>query len=152
LIVTALIPVLAVDIGEARRLRAADTRSIAYGWILANLPANAIIAREQYTPQLSPDRFRLRNHDGLYQRGMPWYRDQGVDYLVASSAIYGRYIDNPATPYDAAFYRALFDLPEVFRIDQSDARPGPTIRIFRLDPGTSSESGPRGRGSAPWRW
>ena len=135
----ATLPVLSDDIADARRLREPDTRSIAHAWILANLPHNAIVAREQYTPQVPPGEYRHRDHDGLYQRNMAWYREQKVQYIIASSAIYGRYLDNPARPFVDAFYRSVFALPEVFRVDAGPDRPGPTIRILRLDsPGTES--------------
>lgn len=131
-IALAIVPALVQDVADARRLRKPDTRSVAYAWILANLPHNAVIAREQYTPQFLPDQFRLRNHDGLYQRSLAWYREQKVQYLIVSSYIYGRYVDNPARPFDSAFYASVFALPEVFHIDATDSRPGPTIRVFRL--------------------
>lgn len=134
LIAVAMIPAVSSDIAYAGRLQKPDTRTVAYSWILANLPHNSIVAREQYTPQLLPDQFRLRDHDGLYQRNMAWYRQQKVQYIIASSYIYGRYLDNSARPFDDLFYRNLFALPEVFRIDPGTDRPGPTIRIFRLDP------------------
>jgi hypothetical protein len=133
IITLAVMPVISGDIAAAARLRQPDTRSLAYAWILSNLPHNAIVAREQYTPQLLPGQFRLRNHDGLYQRNMAWYREQKVQYLITSSYMYSRFLDNPARPFDDAFYRFLFTLPEVFHIDADPARPGPTIRIFRLD-------------------
>jgi hypothetical protein len=131
-IALALIPALADDVATVGRSGATDTRSIAYDWMLEHLPRNAIVAREQYTPQVRPDQFRLRNHDGLYQRDMAWYRQQGVRYLVASGEIDRRYVDNPATPLRSAFYQELFSMPEVFRVEASEQRPGPTIRIFDL--------------------
>lgn len=147
LIAIAMIPAMTRDVADARQLRKPDTRSVAYDWILANLPHNVIVAREQYTPQLAPDQFRSRNHDGLYQRSLAWYRDQHVEYLIASSAIYLRYLGNPARPFDGAFYRALFAMPEVFRVDAGATRPGPTIRIFRLTPVAGTRSGGLSR---PW--
>ena len=134
LMMLAMVPALVTDVDGARRLGRPDTRSVAYAWILANLPHNAIVAREQYTPQFLPDQFRPRNHDGLYQRNMAWYREQKVQYIIASSYMYDRFLNNPARPFDDAFYRSLFALPEVFHIDAGPDRPGPTIRIFRLDP------------------
>jgi 4-amino-4-deoxy-L-arabinose transferase-like glycosyltransferase len=128
----ALIPPVADDIAALRRSRATDTRSIAYSWMLAHIPHSAIVAREQYTPQVRADQFRLRNRSRLYLRGLAWYRQQGVRYLVASSDIYRRFLDNPATPSASAFYHELFALPEVFRVDPQDRRRGPTIRIFEL--------------------
>jgi hypothetical protein len=131
-IALALIAPVADDIAAARRSRVTDTRTIAYTWMLDHLPHNAIVAREQYTPQVRPDQFRLRNHDGLYQRDMAWYRQQGVRYVVASSAMYDRFVDNPATPFRSAFYHELFSMPEVFRVEPDGHRSGPTIRIFEL--------------------
>jgi hypothetical protein len=63
---------------------------------------------------------------------MAWYRQQGVRYMVASEEIDRRYVDNPATPSRSAFYHELFSMPEVFRVDAGEQRPGPTIRIFDL--------------------
>jgi Dolichyl-phosphate-mannose-protein mannosyltransferase len=132
LIALALIPALADDVATAGRSIATDTRSIAYDWMVQHLPRHAIVAREQYTPQVRPDQFRLRNHDGLYQRDIAWYRQQGVRYVVASGEIDRRYLDNPATPLRSAFYHELFSMPEVFRVEPGEQRPGPTIRIFDL--------------------
>ena len=47
--------------------------------------------------------------------------------------MYERFLNNAARPFDGAFCRSLFTLPEVPHIDASPDRPGPTIRIFRLD-------------------
>ena len=58
----------------------------------------------------------------------------GARYLIASSWSYERFVDKPGTPREDAFYKALFALPEVFRVDAGLDRSGPTIRIFRLDP------------------
>ncbi len=141
-IALAMIPAVAGDIADAQRLRQPDTRSVAHDWILANLPHNAIVAREQYTPQFLPGQFRPRNHDGLYQRNMAWYREQKVEYIIASSYMYDRFLDNPARPFDDAFYRSVFALPEVYRINSGTDRPGPTIRIFRLDPSRARNPSP----------
>jgi len=136
-IAIALIPPVAGDVAAVRRSRATDTRTIAYTWILDHLPHNAIVAREEYTPQLPAGQFRLRNHDRLYQRNMEWYRQLRVRYVVTSSDIYMRFLDNPATPLLSDFYRTLFSFREVFRIDPAGRRNGPTIRIFEL-PATAS--------------
>jgi hypothetical protein len=114
-----------------RRARATDTRTIAYTWMLDHLPHNAIVAREQYTPQVRPDQFRLRNHNRLYLRNMEWYRQLRVRYVVTSSDLYARFVDNPATPVLSAFYQDLFKLPEVFRWTRGDggtARPSASSR------------------------
>jgi 4-amino-4-deoxy-L-arabinose transferase-like glycosyltransferase len=117
---------------EGRGLEGPDTRTIARDWLVANVPAKSIVAREQYTPQLTPDEFRLRNHDFLWQRNWAWYHDQGVRYLITSSLEYARFYGNPDMPAQSAFYTELFTLPQVFRVDPDDDTPGPTIRVFEL--------------------
>ena len=117
---------------EGVRLQRPDTRTLALDWILANVPRNTVVARERYTPQLTSARYRLRNHDFLWQRGWAWYQEQGVRYLVTSSTIYGQFYGNPKDPVHDAFYTQLFELPEVFRADPGPDTSGPTIRIFEL--------------------
>jgi len=70
----------------------------------------------------------------VWQQDLAWYRAAGVRYLVSSGTTLERFVGNTATPAQDAFYRALFALLEVFHVDASDDRPGPTIRIFRMDP------------------
>jgi hypothetical protein len=111
---------------------------VARDWLLANVPRKSIVAREQYTPQLTPDEYRLRNHDFLWQRNWAWYREQGVRYLITSSLVYARFYENPDAPTQDTFYTELFGLPEVFRVDPDPDTPGPTIRIFELSGGAQA--------------
>ncbi|MEA2620648.1 MAG: hypothetical protein QOC97_1421 [Chloroflexota bacterium] len=117
---------------EGRRLDRSDTRTLALDWILANVPRNSVVARERFTPQITPARYRLRNHDFLWQRGWQWYQQQGVRYLVTSSTVYGQFVGNPNDAVHDLFYTQLFELPEVFRADPGADTAGPTIRIFTL--------------------
>jgi 4-amino-4-deoxy-L-arabinose transferase-like glycosyltransferase len=117
---------------DGRRLERPDTRTLALDWILSHVPRNTVVARERYTPQLTSARYRLRNHEFLWERGWTWYQTQGVRYLVTSSTIYGQFYGNPRDAVHDLFYRQLFELPEVFRVDPGPETPGPTIRIFEL--------------------
>ena len=141
-----LAPGYAAAYADGRRLERPDTRTLARDWLLINVPRKSIVAREQYTPQLTPDEYRLRNHDFLWQRNWDWYHDVGVRYLVTSSLQYARFHRNPDAPSQDAFYSELFELPEVFRADPGPDTPGPTIRIFELPPG-----GPLADGTSPLR-
>jgi hypothetical protein len=123
------------SVSAVRVIRRPDTRQIAHQWMLRNLPDRAVIARETVTPQTSLDEFRFRGSYFLWQNDLDWYRDAGVRYLIASSIPYLRFVGRESKPEQDAFYRELFALPEVFHIDGGAGRPGPTIRIFRLDPG-----------------
>jgi hypothetical protein len=133
-VIIGLAPGLAASYAEGVRLGRPDTRSLALYWILDNVPKSTVVARERFTPQLTPNRYRLRNHDFLWQRNWDWYREQGVRYLITSSTVYGQFVGNANDAVHDSFYRELFALPQVFRADPGPDTAGPTIRIFELLP------------------
>jgi len=114
-------------------MRRPDTRLIARAWMLDHVPRGTRIAREVYTPQFGNEYTRGGSYF-LFQHTLEDYRSRGVRYLIASSRTYSRFVDMPGSTEETDFYRALFGLPEVFRVDPGPGRRGPTIRIFRLDP------------------
>jgi hypothetical protein len=130
---------LSASMAQASRLAVADTRTIARAWMLEHLGRNTHVAREIYTPQFQPDEFLYRGHEFLMRRDWEWYRSTQTDVMVASSGAYNRFVGNPDTPAQDRFYRELFALPELFRVEPGVDRSGPTIRIFAL-----SESARRG--------
>jgi hypothetical protein len=146
-----------------------DTRTLAKAWIEANIPAGARIAVDWpvHGPPLStPDRsmpgstqvytVTVVGLTGLAEHSLAWYRQQGFDYLVASS-----YISSIPLVYEhqdtqrRAFYASLdqeLELVQEFRPGKGDnelpfifdeiygpavslwqrERPGPTLRIYRV--------------------
>jgi 4-amino-4-deoxy-L-arabinose transferase-like glycosyltransferase len=116
---------------EGRMLKRADTRTIALGWVRENLPAGTHVAREWYTPPTAPPEYSTELYNFLARRPLDWYREAGVQYLIASEAAYGRFFQGP-TNGQRAFYEQVFRLPEVYQFKSSPDRPGPTIRIFKL--------------------
>jgi 4-amino-4-deoxy-L-arabinose transferase-like glycosyltransferase len=148
-----------------------DTRTLVLRWIEANVPEGASIAVDWpvHGPPLSvpgdhePDSSRVYEvaflgGKGLSDHSIWWYRDQGFDYLIASSFIY----DIPLTDRQEgaerqAFYASLdeeFTLVQEVRPYRDGAeppfvfdemygplvsswqreRPGPTIKIYRMQP------------------
>jgi 4-amino-4-deoxy-L-arabinose transferase-like glycosyltransferase len=136
-----------------------DTRALAFAWLDANLPPDASIVAEDYSvrdrrPRADlPDRerFDLDQVNALSERGLEEYRRQGYRYAVLSSFQYQRFggpadtygelergarrlasfeptVDGQELPFDIeALYSPLHDLDRL-------ARPGPTIRIYALEP------------------
>ncbi len=129
-----VIPPLSASAEITSAMRNPDTRQIAREWMLDHVPNRTRIAREVFTPQFRPTEFRLRGSYFLYQHTLEDYRALGVRYLIASGRTYDRFVDIPGAIEESEFYRTLFALPEVFRVDPGPGRRGPTIRIFRLDP------------------
>ncbi len=110
-----------------------DTRVLAGEWIVRNLPAGAKIRLEAGTPVLPADRYKNANEQRPIGAHEPdWYRQQGFDYLVASSGQYLELSQNDAQAREN--YRQVFEqfgLVQEFKEARGD-RPGPTIRIYKV--------------------
>ncbi|MEA2621084.1 MAG: hypothetical protein QOC97_1857, partial [Chloroflexota bacterium] len=135
-LVACLLPGAAAGVASGRQAVITDTRTVARDWLLANVGRQTAIARERDTPVLLPDEFRFRGRYYLSTRPLEWYRSAGTQLLVTSSDAYAQFVGNPTTPDPDAWYRALFKLPELFRVDPGPDQPGPTIRVFELAPFT----------------
>jgi hypothetical protein len=146
-----------------------DTRTLGKAWIEARVPDGTSIAIEwpAHAPPLSgpgdPEPDSTRTYDvtalrgvGLQAHPASWYREQGIEYLVATSFIYSIPMRGAVENAERlAFYASLerefelvqefwpnetqtepsFVLDEVFgptvSLWQRD-RPGPTLRIYRV--------------------
>jgi hypothetical protein len=62
------------------------------------------------------------------------YRKDGIQYLVASSQIFGPYLDDPRDyPEENRQYRQLFaQTEEIARFTGSPEHPGPELRVLRI--------------------
>lgn len=107
------------------------TTELAYGWIRGNLPPGSSLLVESRA---------LVFGDGYDVRNIPTLRlapaDARPQYLVASSQIYGPYMDHPTQyPGEYADYMRIFrQSPEVARFVPSREHPGPEIRILKVVP------------------
>ncbi|HYN87659.1 MAG TPA: glycosyltransferase family 39 protein, partial [Ardenticatenaceae bacterium] len=148
-----------------RLLAREDTRTQARAWIEAHIPAGTRIAVDWFPfgPPLSPDRHDLLVADGwaLFDLTIEEYRQQGINYLVASSYTYDLPLRDPQSDRRRqAFYTAMREealLIEEFRPYAGEAdggfvydriyapfdhlgaleRPGPTVRIYQLPSGAA---------------
>jgi uncharacterized membrane protein len=119
------------DIRQAGR----STRILAREWVLQNLPAGSRIAQEWYTaPLVGTDLDVLERFSLAEDRTLANYRRDGYRYLVASSAVYGRYLAEPERyPSEIAFYQALFTEGHLLQqFEPSATRGGTAIRIYDL--------------------
>lgn len=108
-----------------------DTRYAALDWIRANVPAGATIVREWHTPPVAQAGYGDIFIRAAYEQSLDWYQASGADYLVLSSFMYQRYLDDPeAYPAEAAFYERLLSLPAAARLEGEN---GPVIIVYRLE-------------------
>ena len=85
---------------------------------------------------LLPATYRSRNVLQLRQMDYGDWRDQKVDYLVASGEDYNHYFRSPEKyPREYAEYMRIFEQSrELVRFTPSTATPGPELRIFKVIP------------------
>jgi hypothetical protein len=139
-VVVAVILSAPITVGTVSSLREVDTRTAALGWVRANLPKGAKVARERFTPQLVEPGHMSDVGNDLIDRPLGWYRAKGYQYLIASDLAYGRYFRGDFAAQQSQ-YEAIFALPEVFTVSPGNDLVGPTIRIFRLFPDEARLSG-----------
>lgn len=169
LVVGAAVPTLVSGLRSDYLLTQEDTRTSAKQWIEAHLPEGSKIAVDWTVhgpPLASPTNplprssrlydVHILEGTGLADHPLAWYREQGFDYLVASSSIYRlRLVDTVRDAERQAFYAALDlelepvqqfraspgeeELPFIFDEIYGPAvglwqreRPGPTIKIYRV--------------------
>jgi 4-amino-4-deoxy-L-arabinose transferase-like glycosyltransferase len=136
LTVAALLPATITSIRFNRTLTRAGTASQAYAWIASNVPADATLVVETGGPVLGYSPFHSRQVRQLRDEPYEQYVEGGIDYVIASSHSYGRYLEAPHVfPREYAEYMRLFEQSqEVARFTPSPERPGSELRIFRVKP------------------
>lgn len=113
-----------------------EVRTLAEEWMNANLPAGARVVAESYSPLLG-EHFEVNYVGRLIDHQADWYTSQEVDYLIASSAMYGRFFSNEARYKDeTTAYNQLFNqfklLAEVHGPFKLLAEPEGVIRIYQV--------------------
>ncbi len=134
LVALALASSLPLVAEQNRDFRKADTRTLALRWIEEHLPRGSRIAREEYTPQVRSHRYEVMYGWSLARWPYDWYVANEVEFLVASSSVYGRVLGPPHLGGEgaAAFYRLIFGLPRLAEFRPGPHARGPVILIFRV--------------------
>lgn len=135
LTIAALLPPTVVSVRADRELSRVTTVEVAYAWIVQHIPADSRVVLEQ-RGLLLPSQYRSQNISWLGLKSYEQWRNEGVEYLVASSSAYGPTLDAPHTyPDEYAQYVRLFTLTrELARFQPSKDMPGPELRVLKVVP------------------
>jgi len=135
LTVAVLFPLVMQAIGFNRLISRRGTMDAAYSWIADNLPEGSQVMGETGRLILPPA-YRFSHIRQLRERPIHDYRERGVEYLIASSESYGRYLSEPHKyPREYAEYMQLFgQARELVRFTPSNEQPGPEIIILKVKP------------------
>jgi 4-amino-4-deoxy-L-arabinose transferase-like glycosyltransferase len=133
LTIAALLQPLIGAVGFARRVAAETTQDVAYRFIQSRIPDGSRIVLEKFGLRLPP-RWRTEHVRQLTELRLEDYQRKRVDYLVATSEMFGPAFQSPQQmPAVYTAYRTLFDQSEaVLTVKPEPGRSGPEIRIYRL--------------------
>ncbi len=135
LTIAALLPPALMSSRWDRDAARTATVDLAYEWILQNVPPQSVVAIESRALRL-PATYQSRNISQLRNMEYEEWRDQKVDYLVASGEYYNHYFLSPEKfPREYAEYTRIFEKSrELVRFSPSQNTPGPELRIFKVIP------------------
>ena len=127
--VVVLLPSLAASIAWNRDSSRVATAEQAGAWIVANVPEGARIVVEGQAVRLPP-RYRVVEVTRLIDRTADEYRDDRVDYLVASATLSDRLASRPE---ELSVYQTLLqNTALVHAFPQTPDHPGPTITVLEV--------------------
>lgn len=132
----ALLPPAVEAVKFDRMIARRGTADQAFDWMQANIPAGATVVLESRKIVPPIGLYNSRNVGTLLFQGYDDYITQGVEYVVASSQIYGASFQAPHEfPAQYAAYMNLFErMKELTRFTPSSEHPGPELRIYRVLP------------------
>lgn len=142
LFIICFVPSVASSVRADSLRSSTDVRTTATEWVAQNIPAGTHIAIEGYSVTLDHQKYdETYMGCGLFTKPLDWYVENHIQYAVASSLSYKRYVDSTAYPLQRLAYLTMFnEWPLVKKwvgIDTAGAATGATIMILRVQPPTS---------------
>ncbi len=129
-------PPMVTSMAFAQRIARPTTAGQAFLWIQQNLPRDSRVLLEKFELRLPGSRYKVEHVPSLVAATLDEHRAAGVQYVVASSQVYGPYLEQPtADPARHAAYASLFEgATELARFKPSDRVLGPELRVLALTP------------------
>lgn len=130
LIATACLIPLKRTIDTQAQVLQVNGRETSRVWIEENIPAGTTIAIESYSPYIDPQKYQLVIVPPFLPKELAWYRENGVQFLVFSEGMYGRYFADPVHHQaEIGLYEQLFNVLDPVKIfNDGDYE----IRLYRM--------------------
>lgn len=133
LVASVILPPLFTAVGFDVETSRVWTTEEAYDWVLQSIPRGSTV-RLEGRALLLPAEYHPTYAKQLSFETVAADAAHGVDYLVASSEEYGRYVADPTHyPAECASYQQIFSqTQELARFTPSKSHPGPELRILKV--------------------
>jgi hypothetical protein len=142
-IISALLLLLIVPGGQMLRksyafdayLLKTNTKKIAYDWAVTHLPKEALILREQYTPEveLGGHRVHLVNFTFNDSVNVDYITRHNIDYVIVTDKLWKRPVQEDGVLSTRKAYADLDSYADVvYSIKPTPQNPGPEIKIYRV--------------------
>jgi hypothetical protein len=135
LAVAVLVPPAFTAVSFDRNMSRPTTVGLAAEWISQHSKPGTRIVHELASLHFLPSQFyRVEYLTSLTEKGRDFYLGGNVDYVVATSAVYGPFFSAPDRFQEQRqAYQNLFEsLTPVFSVQGSADHPGPEVRVFRV--------------------
>jgi len=114
-----------------------STRKLAYDWAVEHLRKDAVVLREQYTPELELAGYKTINVNFTFNDSVTvdYVRRHGVDYIIVCDRLWKRPVQEDGVIGEREAYRKIPKYATlIYRIEPSKPHPGPEIKIFEVNP------------------
>lgn len=113
------------------KLSLVDSRETARIWIQDNLTPGTQVAIESYSPFVDPRQFSVLGVGRIPEYSPDWYVEQGFEYLIFSSGMYGRFFaDRGRYAAEVALYEGFFNR---FELEKAFTDGDFEVRIYRVN-------------------
>lgn len=123
-------------IGMARTRAKASTQDLAFAWVKENVPPTAIVVVEAGAMSIPRSIVSGWGMPELRIKTYDEFANAGVNYLIASSNAYGKYMLAPGAHREEyqAYTRLFSEAHEIARFSPSKDHPGPELRVLKVMP------------------
>ncbi len=112
-----------------------NTKKISYDWAVTHLPKEALVLREQYTPEVELAGYRVHLVNFTFNDSVnaDYIRRHQIDYVIVTDKLWKRPIQDNGVLGIRQAYAALPDYADlIYDLKPTPENPGPEVKIFRV--------------------
>lgn len=118
-----------------RYLLKTNTKKLAYDWAVEHLPKQALILREQYTPELELAGYPVHNVNFTFEDSVTvdYVHRHRADYIIVSDKLWKRPVQKDGVLSERKAYADIANYADlIYHIKPTPQNPGPEIKIFKV--------------------